>query len=50
MCTDVSLGLQELKDTVAENQWYNSESYGQKTFSHSIQIGEITIKKARAIT
>lgn len=50
MCTDASLGLQELEDAVAEDQWRNSESYGQKTFSHSIQIGGITIKKTRAIT
>jgi len=47
---DTTLGMQELEDAVAENQWRNSESYGEESFSHSVQIGGATMKKSRAIT
>ena len=48
---DATLGMQELEDAVAENQWRNSDAYGQDTvtFSHSVQIGGITIRKSCAI-
>ena len=53
MCTsevlDVTIGMQELEDAVVENQWHNSETYGQGTFSHSVQIGGITMNKSRAL-
>jgi len=45
---DVTLGMQELEDAVAEDQWRSSENW-QRTFSHSITIGGATIKKSRAI-
>ena len=46
---DATLGMQELKDSMVENQWCNSEVYGQDTFSHSVQIGGITMRKSYAI-
>lgn len=49
---DETSGLQELEDTVAENQWRCSETYGQDfgVFSHSVQIGGVTMRKSRAIS
>ena len=47
---DATVGMQELEDTVAETQWHNSETYGQGSYSHSIQIGGVAIKKSRTIT
>ena len=47
---DATLGMQELEDAVAENQWRTSDSYGQGSFLHSVQIGGVTIKKSRALT
>lgn len=46
---DATLGMQELEDAAAENQWRNSETYGQEPFSHSVHIGGTSIKKSRAI-
>ena len=48
---DVTLGMQELEDAVADNQWCTSETYGKDngTFLHSVQIGGITMKKSRAL-
>jgi hypothetical protein len=46
---DATLGMQELEDAAAEDQWRNSETYGQGTFSHSVQIGGISMNKSRAI-
>src|SRR5260221_2684709 len=46
---DATLGMQELEDAVAEDQWRNSETYGQESFSHSVQIGGVAMKKSRAI-
>jgi len=47
---DMSLGMQELEDAAAENQWRNSETYGQEPFSHSVHIGGVMTKKSRAIS
>ena len=47
---DTTIGMQELEDAVAESQWRNSEMYGQRSHSHSVQIGGMAIKKSRAIT
>ena len=46
---DTTSGMQELEDSVAENQWRHSEAYEQDTFLHLVQIGGITMKKSRAI-
>jgi hypothetical protein len=46
---DATLGMQELKNAVAENQWHTSKSYGQGSFSHSVQIGGVIIKKSHAL-
>jgi len=46
---DATSGMQELEDAVSEDRWHNSESYGQDTFSHAVQIGGVTMKKSRAI-
>jgi len=43
------LGISELEDAAAENQWRNSATYGQDTFSHSVQIRGTTMKKSHAI-
>jgi len=47
---DESLGMQELEDAAAEEQWCNSETHGRGTFSHSVQIGGITMRKSRAVS
>ena len=49
---DASSGMQELEDAVAasENQWRNSDNYGQDAFLHSVQIGGVTMNKSRAIS
>ena len=47
---DATLGMQELEDAAAEDQWRHSETYGQEAFSHSVQIGGITMKKSCAIS
>ena len=47
---DVTIGMQELEDAIAEAQWHNSETYGQGSYSHSVQIGGMAIKKSRIIT
>jgi len=44
-----TLGISELEDAAAENQWCNSTTYGQGTFPHSVQIGGMTMKKSCAI-
>ena len=43
---DTTLGIQELEDAVADNQWHNSETYRQGPFSHSVQIGVLVMIKA----
>jgi len=43
---DATLGMQELEDAVAENQWRHSESYGQGGVLHSVQIRGKEIKKS----
>ena len=54
MCTsealDATIGMQELEDAVAETQWRSSEVNRQGSYSHTIQIGGMDIKKSRAIT
>ena len=46
-----SSGMQELEDAAAasENQWHNSDNYGQDAFFHSVQIGGVTMNKSHAI-
>jgi len=44
-----TLGISELEDATAENQWHNSATYGQDTFLHSVQIGGTMMKKSHAI-
>ena len=44
-----TLGISELEDATAENQWHNSTTYGQDMFSHSVQIGGTIMKKSHAI-
>jgi len=48
---DATSGMQELEDAVAdsESHWRNSETSGQETVSHTVQIGGITTKKSRAL-
>ena len=46
---DMTIGMQELEDAVAETQWHNSKTYGKGPFSHSVQIGGMAINKSRAI-
>jgi len=45
---DVTLGIQELEDAVAETQWHNSKTYasGQDMFLHSVHIRGIEMKKS----
>ena len=55
MCTSevldvtTSIGMQELEDTVVENQWCNSETYGKGTFSHLVEIRGMMMNKSHAI-
>ena len=46
---DMTIGMQELEDAVAETQWRNSKTYGKGPFSHLVQIGGMAINKSRAI-
>ena len=48
---DASSGMQELEDAAAasENQWRNSDNYGQDAFFHSVQIVGMTMNKSCAI-
>jgi len=51
---DATMGMQELEDAMAENQWCTSETYatGQDTgmFLHAVDIGGVTMRKFHAIT
>lgn len=47
---DATLGMQELEKAMAEDQWHNSDNYRWGTFSHSVMIGGVTIKKSHAIS
>jgi hypothetical protein len=42
--------MQELEKAMAEDQWHNSDNYRWGTFSHSVMIGGVTIKKSHAIS
>ena len=44
-----TLGMQDLEDTAAEDQWHNNSCEGQSTFSNMVQIGSITMNKSHAI-
>jgi len=44
---DATLGMQELEDAVAEDQWRSRENW--QGFSHTITIGGAMMKKSRAI-
>jgi hypothetical protein len=46
---DMTIGMQELEDAIAETQWHNSETYGKGPFLHSVQIGGMAINKSYAI-
>ena len=44
-----TLGMQDLEDAAAEDQWHNNSCEGQSAFSNVVQIGSITMNKSRAI-
>ena len=43
---DMTLGMQELEDAVAEDQWCSSKAYENGTILHSVEIKEVTVKKS----
>ena len=47
---DATLGIQQLEDAAAEDQWCSSKSYGLDGVLHLVQISGMTVKKSRAIT
>jgi hypothetical protein len=47
---DTTMGMQELEDATADAQWRNSSSYGQGTFSNTVEIGGVVMNKSRAIS
>ena len=47
---DATLGIQQLEDATAKDQWRSSQNYGRDAPSHLVQIGGMTVKKSRAIT
>ena len=47
---DTTLGMQELEDAVAEDQWHSSEAYENSVILHSVEIEGVTMKKSHAIS